>query len=397
MLHQYKFKNYLSFMDETTVSLVSTHDDKFITEDFNGSKLSLATAVIGANASGKTSLLKPIALLEWLIKSSFQSSPELEIPAEHHFFSENKKSEFEFIFSYKRNLYKYEFIMSDGFFLTEKFSKKGASRFEYILKRAKIPDSDEFKVTSKIKGLDNNSTLIKRKNASILAMLIQFGIDDFQDLSYIFQTDKLHHDFHDQISSKIENISFFQQLAVAENVNKNKELMKGLKNIILQLDLGISDINLKKIKGVNPQGKNQEIDLFIAKHKTNGKEVERHFFKESSGTQSLLHMFARIYPVLQSGGIFAIDEIEADLHPMMVKHILNLFATPEINKGNAQIIFTTHSLEVINLLEKSQIYLVEKNDCVSESWRLDEIEGVRRDDNYYAKYMAGAYGAIPKI
>ena len=57
-----------------------------------------------------------------------------------------------------------------------------------------------------------------------------------------------------------------------------------------------------------------------------------------------------------------------------------------------------HSVEVLSLLHKSQVVLVEKNvECVSDAWRLDSVQGVRADDNLYAKYMAGAYGAIPRI
>jgi predicted ATP-dependent endonuclease of OLD family len=82
----------------------------------------------------------------------------------------------------------------------------------------------------------------------------------------------------------------------------------------------------------------------------------------------------------------------------MLNPILDLFFSPKTNPKNAQIIFTCHSVEVLSLLHKSQVVLVEKNqDCVSDAWRLDSIKGVRADDNLYAKYMAGAYGAIPQV
>ncbi|MGI9339226.1 MAG: AAA family ATPase, partial [Psychrobacter sp.] len=64
---------------------------------------------------------------------------------------------------------------------------------------------------------------------------------------------------------------------------------------------------------------------------------------------------------------------------------------------NAQLIFSCHTPEVFNLLNKHQIYLVEKYEQSSEAWRLDEMEGVRNDDNLYAKYMAGAFDAIPNL
>lgn len=398
MLHQYSFKNYLSFMDETTVSLIASQDDAFIAEDFNGTKLSLATAVIGANASGKTSLLKPIALLEWLICQSFQAPIDSKIPVERHFFSESKSSEFEFIFSFKSNLYKYEFEIVDGFFAKEILSKKGKKRFEYVIKRNFISGANKLKVTSKVKNLEKNVTLVSRNNASCLAIFIQFGFEEFQGIGKFFQTSKLYLESKTELDYRITNMAVLRLFDIAEDVAKNNDLLLEIKKIILSLDLGISDIVLKKIKGNDPQGKEREFPVFVAQHsKEDGEVVDRYFIHESSGTQTLLNIFAKVYPVLKDGGVFAIDEMESDLHPMMVKHLLNLFSNSEINLHKAQIIFTTHSIEVINSIEKSQIYLVEKNGCLSDIWRLDDVEGVRRDDNYYAKYMAGAYGAIPRL
>jgi len=93
-----------------------------------------------------------------------------------------------------------------------------------------------------------------------------------------------------------------------------------------------------------------------------------------------------------------IDEFENDLHPLMLEPILDLFANPETNPLAAQLIFSTHAIEVLNLVEKSQVMLVEKDeDCLSQAYRLDSIEGIRNDDNFYAKYMAGAYGAVPNL
>ncbi len=103
-------------------------------------------------------------------------------------------------------------------------------------------------------------------------------------------------------------------------------------------------------------------------------------------------------PTLAKSGVVVIDEMEADMHPDMLTTLLNLFINPEINPHNVQIIFTCHAHEVLNLLDKTQVMLVEKNENgMSEAWRLDEMQGVRRDDNLYAKYRAGAYGAVPNL
>lgn len=128
-----------------------------------------------------------------------------------------------------------------------------------------------------------------------------------------------------------------------------------------------------------------------------GTEFELNFFQESNGTQSAYNILGLILPVLHNGGIAVIDELDNDLHPHLFPEILNLFRSSHTNPHNAQLIFTCHTPEVFNILNKHQIYLVEKTDQISESWRLDEMEGVRNDDNLYAKYMAGAFSAVPNV
>ena len=82
----------------------------------------------------------------------------------------------------------------------------------------------------------------------------------------------------------------------------------------------------------------------------------------------------------------------------MVMALLGLFTDTESNPHNAQIIFTSYIPDVMDTLLKEQMLLVEKNsDGCSEAWRLDDIRGIRRDENYYGKYRAGAYGATPNI
>ena len=105
-----------------------------------------------------------------------------------------------------------------------------------------------------------------------------------------------------------------------------------------------------------------------------------------------------ILQILVSGGIAVIDEIDASLHPDMIVALFELFISRKTNPNNAQIIFSTHSHSILNELDKYQIILTEKNSCGScEVWRLDEMQGIRADDNYYNKYISGSYGAVPNV
>ena len=81
----------------------------------------------------------------------------------------------------------------------------------------------------------------------------------------------------------------------------------------------------------------------------------------------------------------------------MLPHILDLFKFKSTNPHDAQIIFSCHTSEILNLLQKHQLYLVEKDNLESIAWRLDDVIGLRVDDNLYAKYMAGALDAVPNL
>ena len=146
----------------------------------------------------------------------------------------------------------------------------------------------------------------------------------------------------------------------------------------------------KKAQGVSLDA--QVLHLF------NGQSHKLPIQYESSGTKQLFTLLRSILKVLDQGGVAVLDELDANLHPEMVSALYELFVSPDTNPKNAQIIFSTHSHQILNELDKYQVVLVEKNENgSSEAWRLDEVSGVRADDNYYAKYVAGAYGAYPNI
>ena len=145
------------------------------------------------------------------------------------------------------------------------------------------------------------------------------------------------------------------------------------------------------------EGKQQEVLLPFGVHKVGDESFELMIYEESNGTQSAYSLLGLILPVLKNGGVAIIDELDNDLHPLLLPAIFDLFRSSHHNPHNAQLIFSCHTPEVFNLLNKHQIYLVEKYEQASEAWRLDEMEGVRNDDNLYAKYMAGAFDAIPNL
>jgi hypothetical protein len=185
----------------------------------------------------------------------------------------------------------------------------------------------------------------------------------------------------------------------AEHFARSAEQQKAMIRLLRSWDLGLTDIQLREVTVRGIAEESRKIWLPFGIHTSRiGKTHELAFFDESSGTQSAFVLLSRLLQTLSVGGLAVIDEFESDLHPHMLEPILALFASPDTNPHKAQLLFTCHAAEVLNLLHKSQIMLVEKNaSCESAAWRLDEVKGIRTDDNFYAKYMAGAYGAVPQL
>jgi AAA15 family ATPase/GTPase len=140
-------------------------------------------------------------------------------------------------------------------------------------------------------------------------------------------------------------------------------------------------------------------------------EVEPVFFKldedESQGTKKFVALSAPILDTLKHGRVLLIDELEASLHPILTEYFIKLFHNKELNKNNAQLIFTTHNthlLSVPKLFERDQIWFTEKNQYgATELYSLLEFRknnqgvDVRASENLEKSYLQGRFGAVPYI
>lgn len=121
---------------------------------------------------------------------------------------------------------------------------------------------------------------------------------------------------------------------------------------------------------------------------------------ESDGTRKLMALAPAIESVLSKGGLLLVDEIEKELHPALVDFIVSKFQSKRTNLNGAQIIFTTHSTELLSmeLLRKDQLYFVDKNkdDGVSELYSISDFS-TRTTENIRKGYLLGKYGATPNV
>jgi len=405
MLHSYAFKNFHSFKERTEVSFVLTQKAGAHGWDAvspSGQRLATALAVIGANGAGKTSLIKPLAFLYWFAAQSFQRQPTAPIPVKPHFAAPDEPIEFELEADDEEGtLWRYVLRLTPERVLHEAVYRRAnrkRAKFSYLFERDWNESANEYLI-KRDDDFDFSPTEAKkvRPNASLISTAAQYGVKIAQHLVSTNVTSNLmevgrvdpRHGFH---SASV----FFHE---------NAALKQQMETLLRDLDFGLSGVEIRKLDRTPPPELNLPDGMTLAPQYQvlgvhtlgDGSRHELHMLEESSGTRTAFTQLASLLGALATGGIAVIDELESDMHPHMIAPLLDLFASPNTNPHKAQIIFTSHSIEVISLLGKSQVMLVEKNDCVSEAWRLDSMQGVRTQDNLYAKYMSGAYGAVPQL
>ncbi len=409
MIHSFTFKNFCSFSEEATISFedirkgLETQSNMFA-DSPTGARLSKVTTVIGPNASGKTNALKALAFLSWFVRNSFVGleGEKEQIPVDTFAFSDQKEkpSEFEIVFEHKEETYKYILHLCRTHVIKEDLYRKDkkTNHFNYLFKRAWKDNTKKSEISQRINLKTEVVKEILRKNVSLIAASVAIKNDMLTEISTFWQTifTNVYRMGKAWDTASLGEQKLFQ---AAEFYDENPQLFIKAVAFLEDIDLGLEAIRITVGEAHNEKtGEKIQVYLPFGVHLVDKKEHQLPFAFESSGTKNMFVLLHFLLPAIEQGGIAIIDELEIDLHPHTLPRIIELFNDPATNPKNTQLLFTSHSLEILSHLEKEQVILVEKNkECKSEVYRLDELKGVRRDDNIYAKYMAGAYGAVPNI
>lgn len=405
MIHSFSCKNFYSFGDKTTVSFV-VHDkapyDYGYFKTSSGVRLSKIEAVIGPNASGKTNLLKVLPFLKWLIVDSYNISPSNLIPVRPFMFDGNseKPTDLSVEFEISGNVYIYEFSLKNNRILIEELKIKNKTKHKVTSKkiffRTWNEESKAYKFEGKNFSVPKGFESLLRSNASVVGVALRSNNELSQKITKYWESVETNVIEAGWIGNDLLPNAMHQLIEAFSFYSENDVLKKEAEKLLSRFDLGLEGFVIQKEKNENNE---KNISLNVrAIHSLNEQKQFLPIQYESSGTMRLFVLLKSILQVLSRGGIAILDEFDVNLHPEMVLSLFDLFIQPETNLHNAQILFSTHSHIVLSKLDKYQIIFTEKNEKgVSESWRLDEVSGVRADDNYYSKYIAGAYGAVPKF
>ena len=397
MLCQFTVKNYKSIRDEVTFDMqataISEHEDRVI-EDQDGELYLPISAIYGPNGGGKSNVLEALnTLVAKILRPLYATADNEEraflqkrIIVEPFAFSEESKSsptEFEIFFRTKLAEYRYILHVKRDIVMYESLDrvKLDTGRRSALFKREE--NSIELKgAFAKLKvseDLSKTLTLLSylgiayRENAVVKDVLgwFEYGIDF---LNYGNPMQEL-------------------RMAVA-NSDEVKHIML---DMIQEMDLDIVDFRVE-------EKENDLIEVYT-KHSVDGYETELNLSDESSGTKKLFGLLPFIAASLLTGTVLIIDELDAKIHPVLLRHIIMMFNDKSINRHKAQLIFTSHDLSTMNseVFRRDEIWFVAKGNAQSSKlyslveFKNEKGESVRKDARFDKQYLEGKYGADPYL
>ncbi len=411
MLLEFKVSNYRSIGEEQIISLIPAPKQKDYEQNIiHKDKYSAlnAIALYGANASGKSNILKAMSLLDKIIQISAKTSSTTKLPYDPFLLREdwkNKPTSFEVLFIIDEKRYRYGFEFDANEIQKEWLFRKSTGREVNLFEREReiIDVSSGYNGTKKLIDAAIEAT---RTNALFLSMCDTLNIEEAKSIMLWFK-----------YFNMIDGLNTTERFDTFELWDEYKEKIK---QYMSSLSLGITDIDIeKKIEELNPNVKRQSFSVSSQHRIYNSsadstKEILLWNFhdRESAGTIQAFHLSGPILWTLANGGVLIIDEIEAKLHPIMTLNTINVFLNKESNPNNAQLIFATHDTNLLSYskLRRDQIYFTEKNGWEStEFYSLSDFvyfgekngefvsEKERPDTDKEKRYIEGRYGAIPML
>lgn len=399
MIHSYSCKNFFSINDTVEVHFdvnEKAPDSTAYVMDIDR-RLSVVEAIVGPNASGKTQTVKALAFLRHLIAEMSDSDDDDDIPVSS-FRDNNEPTEVQAEFSINNRLYRYYFKLTNERILKEELKERTQSSerktFKSLLSREWI--NGEYEVNTTLFSIPKSFS--PRRNSSMISQIWRAYNDEEAGVIIKYWRDCIvtnvwvygNHDDYDQ--TRLHHGDVRTRRAIRE-MHKHPRILELAKDLLQKMDIGFLDF--EEVESLAKETKEYRV-----RHKYGDDEFTLDPRYESSGTKRSILMLWYILKTLdnKNGAIAALDEFDAYLHPDIVETLVKLFISPVTNPNGSQLVFSSHSHQLLAELDKQQIILVEKNsDGATDVWRLDEVTGVRSDDNYYNKYIAGAYGAKHKI
>ena len=397
MLCQFTVKNYKSIRDEVTFDMqaaaISEHKDRII-KDVDGELYLPVSAIYGPNGGGKSNVLEAINTLVAKILRPIYATADTEghaflqkriIVEPFAFLEEYRESPTEFELFFRTDSAEYRYILH---------VKRDVVIYE-SLDRVKLETGRRSALfTRDENGVDLKGAFARLKVSDDLSKTLAV-------LSYLgiaYKENAVVKDVLNWFEFGIDFLNYgnpMQELRMA--VSTSEDVKHLMLDMIQEMDLDIVDFRVE-------EKENDMIEVFT-KHRVDDVETELELADESSGTKKLFGLLPFIAASLITGTTLVIDELDAKIHPVLLRHIIMMFNNMEINTHKAQLIFTSHDLSTMNndVFRRDEIWFVAKGKAQnSKLYSLVEFKdakggSVRNDEKYDKRYLEGRYGADPYL
>ena len=411
MLIQFNFKNFKSFRDEATLDLsaakMTEFSDRVVSE--GNDKILPMAAIYGANASGKSNIYNAFGYMADYVIESFKYGDEEEkfekyrpTPFLFDSVSNDAESSFEVYFTIPgdkaEKTYNYGFCVDRHGVTEEWLNVKAKTARKYASVFYRSTEEDTLDLSGLPKSSRDNIQVALEKQVLIVSLGAKLKVNKCKDIRDWFMANEFA-DFGDPFTN------FFLSRRLPKGFVDDNSVQKKVIEYFASFDEHIKDFEIEKLP--NDADSKEETYKISSLHK----KIDSDTFAaiplsmESAGTLKMFALYPELQDVLEKGSVFFIDELNARLHPLLVRNFLLTFLNPEINTRHAQLIFTTHDTWQLSnqLLRRDEVWFTEKDEQgISKLYSLADFVDesgarIRKDESYEKNYLIGKYGAIPTL
>lgn len=412
MLLEFSVSNFKSIKEQVTFSMIGSKPhlkNRAVHETLFNQAPSVieAASIFGPNGSGKTKFIEALEFFHEFVLTSHKDLQRNEkiyySPFEFSKKTKAAPSEFEIVFICKNHLFRYGFSVDSDRVHNEWLYAVLENGKRQTVQKWFERDVDDYLnksfIRSELEGSKKTWLSNTRANALFLSTAVANNSVDFSipfdwiTNSLVVCKGKIHPDysinqFRSDTNFKERILKFMKSMDVS--FDDLKFVDKALD--VQALPEGMSAELKKKILENNPK----VTDVYSV-YKVGRTSHSLDFNNESDGTKRLFEFSAPILDVLENGYTLIVDELDKSLHPIALESVVSLFQNKKINKYGAQLIFTTHSTNIMKHMDKEQIWLIEKNKKLESELRSIADFNGRAEDAVEKRYLSGRYGALPNI
>ena len=411
MLIQFNFKNFKSFRDEASLDLsaakMTEFSDRVVSE--GNDKILPMAAIYGANASGKSNIYNAFEYMADYVVESFKYGDEEEKFEEYRptpflfdSVSNDAESSFEVYFTIPgdkaEKTYHYGFCVDRHGVTEEWLNSKAKTARKYTSIFYRSTEENTLDLSGLPKSSRDNIQVALEKQVLIVSLGAKLKVTKCKDIRDWFMANEFA-DFGDPFTN------FFLSRRLPKGFVDDASVQKKVIEYFASFDEHIKDFEIEKLP--HDADSKEETYKISSLHK----KIDSDTFAaiplsmESAGTLKMFALYPELLDVLEKGSVFFIDELNARLHPLLVRNFLLTFLNPEINTNHAQLIFTTHDTWQLSnqLLRRDEVWFTEKDEQgISKLYSLADFVDesgtrIRKDESYEKNYLLGKYGAIPSL